>query len=81
MYVLSQTFMHSAPGNSRAIISFEKYSQLNRKEDDKDSLQEESKLTVDPGNIAVSKEGEHENRILSFHHIGYIHFLFHVNIP
>ena len=68
--------MHSAPGKSRAIISFERYSQLQGKKDDKDSLQEESKPTVDPGNIAGSKTGEYDNRILIVHHIGYVDYVY-----
>ncbi|XWS53453.1 hypothetical protein CRYUN_Cryun10bG0002700 [Craigia yunnanensis] len=56
-FTLALTFM-KPPGKSRAIISFERYSQLHGKKDDKDSLQEESKPTVETGNITGSKTGQ-----------------------
>ncbi|KAK6265196.1 hypothetical protein QUC31_016033 [Theobroma cacao] len=52
VFTFALTFL-KPPGKSRAIISFERYSQLHRKIDDNDS-----KSTVDPGNVAVSKTGQ-----------------------
>ncbi|XVE82355.1 hypothetical protein DITRI_Ditri15bG0142000 [Diplodiscus trichospermus] len=57
VFTFALTFL-KPPGKSRAIISFEKYSQLQRKEDQKDSLQEESEPAVDPGKTAGSKAGQ-----------------------
>ncbi|XP_021291929.1 pleiotropic drug resistance protein 3-like [Herrania umbratica] len=52
VFTFALTFL-KPPGKSRAIISFDRYSQLHRKNDDNDS-----KPTVDPGNVAVSKTGQ-----------------------
>ncbi|XVF66041.1 hypothetical protein PTKIN_Ptkin10aG0002200 [Pterospermum kingtungense] len=57
VFTFALTFL-KPPGKSRAIISFEKYSQLHRKEDDQDSSQEESKLALDPGIMAGPKTGQ-----------------------
>ncbi|XVF38963.1 hypothetical protein REPUB_Repub20aG0148300 [Reevesia pubescens] len=65
VFTLALTFS-KPPGKSRAIISFERYSQLHRKKDDKVILQEESKPAVDPGNTAGSKTVEHGQTVLPF---------------
>ncbi|XWS53454.1 hypothetical protein CRYUN_Cryun10bG0002800 [Craigia yunnanensis] len=51
IFTLTLTFL-KPPGKSRAIISFERYSQLQGLEDGGDSIHKESKSTIDTGSIA-----------------------------
>ncbi|KAG8497099.1 hypothetical protein CXB51_008303 [Gossypium anomalum] len=69
-----------APGKSRTMISFERYSQLQRK-DDKEGLHKESEHAVnDPGNVAGPKTGQmvlpFEPLTVTFQDVQY-----YVNIP
>ncbi|XVF38962.1 hypothetical protein REPUB_Repub20aG0148200 [Reevesia pubescens] len=57
IFTLALTFL-KPPGKSRAIISFEKFSQLQGLEDDKDNINEESKSTVHFGGITGPKKGK-----------------------
>ncbi|KAE8717807.1 ABC transporter G family member 37 [Hibiscus syriacus] len=59
IFTLALTFL-KPPGKTRAIVSFERYSQLQGlEEDNKDeSIQKESKIFIESENIAVSTEGE-----------------------
>ncbi|XP_039067178.1 pleiotropic drug resistance protein 3-like [Hibiscus syriacus] len=59
IFTLALTFL-KPPGKTRAIVSFERYSQLQGlEEDNKDeSIQKESKIFIESENIAVSTEGK-----------------------
>lgn len=57
------------------MISFERYAQLQRK-DDNEGLHEESKHVFnDSGNVAGPKTGEHCSRILIFLYIGFVDYI------
>ncbi|TYG75927.1 hypothetical protein ES288_D03G072100v1 [Gossypium darwinii] len=79
VFTLALTFLNP-PGKSRTMISFERYSQLQRK-DDKEGLHEESKHAVnDPGTVAGPKTGQtvlpFEPLTVTFQDVQY-----YVNIP
>ncbi|KAH1114108.1 hypothetical protein J1N35_007486 [Gossypium stocksii] len=79
VFTFALTFLNP-PGKSRTMISFERYSQLQRK-DDKEGLYEESKHAVnDPGNVAGPKTGQmvlpFEPLTVTFQDVQY-----YVNIP
>ncbi|KAE8711890.1 ABC transporter G family member 37 [Hibiscus syriacus] len=58
IFIQALTFM-KPPGKSRAILSFERYSQLQGLEDSKDeSIQKESKISIESESFAVSTEGK-----------------------